>query len=79
LLADEPTGNLDTRTSFEVLALLQSLVQEQGLTIVVVTHEPDIAACAERVISMRDGRIERDVENPRPRQARQELMAAREA
>jgi putative ABC transport system ATP-binding protein len=60
LLADEPTGNLDTRTSFEVLALLQRLNRERGITIVIVTHEPDIAACASRIIWVRDGRIERD-------------------
>ena len=61
LLADEPTGNLDTRTSLEVLALLQQLNRERGITIVLVTHEPDIAACASRVITMRDGRIVSDV------------------
>ena len=57
LLADEPTGNLDTRTSLEVLALLQKLNRERGITVVLVTHEQDIAACASRVITMRDGRI----------------------
>jgi putative ABC transport system ATP-binding protein len=61
LLADEPTGNLDTRTSYEVLALLQSLNRESGITIVLVTHEPDIAACAGRVVTMRDGRVLSDV------------------
>jgi putative ABC transport system ATP-binding protein len=66
LLADEPTGNLDTRTSFEVLGLLQDLNRRSGITIVLVTHEPDIAACAGRVINMRDGRIRSDVKNQSP-------------
>lgn len=61
LLADEPTGNLDTRTSLEVLALLQRLNRERGITIVLVTHEHDIAACASRVVTFRDGRIVSDV------------------
>ena len=61
LLADEPTGNLDTRTSYEVLALLQSLNRKSGITIVLVTHESDIAACAGRVVTMRDGRVRSDV------------------
>jgi putative ABC transport system ATP-binding protein len=65
LLADEPTGNLDTRTSLEVLALLQALNQKNGITICLVTHEPDIAACAKRVITMRDGRVRTDVVNGR--------------
>jgi putative ABC transport system ATP-binding protein len=59
VLADEPTGNLDTRTSLEILALLQALGDE-GITIVFVTHELDIAAHASRVIVVRDGRIEED-------------------
>ncbi len=61
LLADEPTGNLDTRTSLEVLALLQRLNQQRKITIILVTHEHDIAACASRVITFRDGRILSDV------------------
>lgn len=61
LLADEPTGNLDTRTSLEVLALLQKLNRERGITIVLVTHEHDIAACASRVVTFRDGRVVSDV------------------
>jgi putative ABC transport system ATP-binding protein len=64
LLADEPTGNLDTRTSYEVLSLLQRLNRESGITIVLVTHEADIAACASRVITMRDGRILSDIDGP---------------
>jgi macrolide transport system ATP-binding/permease protein len=57
LLADEPTGNLDTRTSRDIMETLTALNREQGVTIVLVTHEPDIAAYARRVITMRDGRI----------------------
>ena len=63
LLADEPTGNLDTRTSLEVLGLLQALNRQNAITICLVTHEPDIAACAKRVITMRDGRVRTDVVN----------------
>jgi macrolide transport system ATP-binding/permease protein len=57
LLADEPTGNLDSRTSHEIMETLQSLNREQGVTIVVVTHEVDIAAYADRTVTMRDGQI----------------------
>ncbi|HEV7425125.1 MAG TPA: ABC transporter ATP-binding protein [Thermoanaerobaculia bacterium] len=59
ILADEPTGNLDTQTSMEVMALFQEL-NEQGITIVLVTHEPDIAVYASRIVEVRDGRIRRD-------------------
>jgi macrolide transport system ATP-binding/permease protein len=57
LLADEPTGNLDTKTSHEIMVTLQTLNRERGVTIIVVTHEPDIATYAGRVITMRDGEI----------------------
>lgn len=57
LLADEPTGNLDTRNSSEIMQTLSSLNREQGVTIIVVTHEPDVAAFADRVLTMRDGQI----------------------
>ncbi len=60
LLADEPTGNLDTRTSHEIMETLQSLNREQGVTVVVVTHESDIAAYADRTVTMRDGEIVSD-------------------
>jgi len=73
LLADEPTGNLDTRTSLEVLALLQRLNKERGITIVLVTHEHDIAACASRVVTFRDGRIQSDVTNEKPLDAAAEI------
>ena len=75
LLADEPTGNLDTRTSLEVLALLQQLNRDRGITIVLVTHERDIAACASRVVTMRDGRIVSDVVQDEPLDAAAELAA----
>ena len=61
VLADEPTGNLDTRTSVEILEIFQRLNREQGITIVLVTHEPDIATFAARVITFRDGEIIADV------------------
>ncbi|HEV2186000.1 MAG TPA: ABC transporter permease [Stellaceae bacterium] len=57
LLADEPTGNLDTRTSHEIMQTLTQLNREEGVTIVLVTHETDIAAYADRTVTMRDGRI----------------------
>ena len=60
LLADEPTGNLDSRTSEEVMALLFRMNEERGITIVLVTHEPDIAEYARRVLVFRDGKIEAD-------------------
>jgi putative ABC transport system ATP-binding protein len=60
LLADEPTGNLDSRTSVEVMEIFQKLNDEQGLTIVLVTHEPDIAQFAKRSLVFRDGKIRKD-------------------
>jgi macrolide transport system ATP-binding/permease protein len=60
LLADEPTGNLDTRTSHEIMDTLAKLNREQGVTIIVVTHEADIAAYADRILTMRDGEIVSD-------------------
>ena len=60
LLADEPTGNLDTRTSIEVMGIFQRLSEERGLTIVLVTHEPDIAEYGTRIVGFRDGRVKVD-------------------
>ncbi|MBI4331439.1 MAG: ABC transporter ATP-binding protein [Chloroflexi bacterium] len=57
ILADEPTGNLDTRTSHEIMAILQKLNQEDGITIILVTHERDIAEYTRRLVHFRDGRI----------------------
>jgi putative ABC transport system ATP-binding protein len=61
LLADEPTGNLDTKTSNEILEIFQDLNRSAGLTVVLVTHEPEIAAYARRVVTFRDGRVLSDV------------------
>jgi len=77
LLADEPTGNLDSRTSIEVLALFQEL-HAQGMTILLVTHEQDIATCAERIIELKDGRIIRDEQMPNRRSASAELQRLQE-
>ena len=60
LLADEPTGNLDSQSSEDIMAILQRLNRDEGITLVVVTHEPDIAAVTRRVISMRDGLVIQD-------------------
>jgi len=60
LLADEPTGNLDSRTSIEVMGIFQRLNTERNITIVLVTHEPDIAEYAARIIGFRDGRVRLD-------------------
>jgi putative ABC transport system ATP-binding protein len=69
LLADEPTGNLDTRTSEEIMAVVQAL-HRTGLTIVLVTHEPDIAKYAQRILSFRDGMLVGDEAVGDRRQAR---------
>ena len=57
ILADEPTGNLDSRSSHEIMAILERLNKEDGITIVLVTHEQDIAAFTQRIITLRDGQI----------------------
>jgi putative ABC transport system ATP-binding protein len=66
VLADEPTGNLDTRSSAEILALLAELNRAEGHTIVMVTHDPAAAATAQRVIFLRDGRVAGELEDPDP-------------
>jgi putative ABC transport system ATP-binding protein len=60
ILADEPTGNLDTKTSIEIMELLVRLNRESHITIVLVTHEPDIAAYSQRIIRFLDGRVVSD-------------------
>jgi putative ABC transport system ATP-binding protein len=76
ILADEPTGALDTRTSIEIMAIFQRLNRDQGITTVVVTHEPDIAAYANRNIYFRDGRLVRDEKVAQPKQAERDVAAA---
>jgi putative ABC transport system ATP-binding protein len=66
ILADEPTGNLDSRTSVEVMSIFQEL-NDNGITIILVTHEPDIAQFAKRHIVFRDGRIKTDKVNIKPK------------
>ena len=63
LLADEPTGNLDSRSSEEIMDLLQSLNTDDGMTVLVVTHDPEVASQTRRVVSMRDGKIVSDKNN----------------
>jgi putative ABC transport system ATP-binding protein len=73
LLADEPTGNLDTRTSIEVMGLFQRLNEERGITVVLITHEHDIAEYGTRIVSFRDGHIVNDRKVARRRTAAEEL------
>ena len=73
ILADEPTGALDSRTSVEVMEIFQRLNREQGITLVLVTHEPDIAAYADRVVVFKDGRIREDRPVEAPRDAAEEF------
>jgi putative ABC transport system ATP-binding protein len=73
ILADEATGNLDSRTSYEIMALMQELNGNQGKTIVFVTHEPDIASFSSRTIQLRDGRIQKDTKIEAKRSAAEVL------
>ena len=71
ILADEATGNLDSRTSYEIMALLQELNRQEGKTIVFVTHEPDIASFSSRTIMLKDGKIIKDSINTDMRSAKE--------
>jgi putative ABC transport system ATP-binding protein len=75
ILADEPTGNLDSRTSIEIMELLQRLNRERGITVLLITHEHDIAEYATRVVTVRDGRVLTDEPVTRRRDAAAELVA----
>ena len=75
LLADEPTGNLDTRTSIEVMDIFQRLNTERGITVLVITHEQDIAEYGTRIIAFRDGKIVSDTQSHVRRLAADELAA----
>jgi len=73
ILADEPTGALDSKTSVEIMEIFQHLNREKGISIVVVTHEPDIAHYAQRILTFKDGKLLTDEAVPQPRDAAQEL------
>jgi putative ABC transport system ATP-binding protein len=73
ILADEATGNLDSRTSYDIMALMQELNSQQGKTIVFVTHEPDIASFSSRTVQLRDGLIQKDYKNENVRSAKEVL------
>jgi putative ABC transport system ATP-binding protein len=73
ILADEPTGNLDSRTSLEIIGLFQALNRERNITVVYVTHEAEIASHAKRIVQIRDGRIISDITNEEPLTAEDEL------
>ena len=75
ILADEPTGNLDSRTSVEIVDILQRLNRDTGVTVVVITHEPDIAEYAQRMVMFRDGRVVKDVKIEKRRDAAVEFAA----
>ena len=74
ILADEPTGNLDSRTSVEVMEIFQRLNRERGITLILVTHEPDIAQYAGRVVVFKDGKIKKDYQVENQRDAAEELQ-----
>jgi putative ABC transport system ATP-binding protein len=73
ILADEPTGALDSRTSLEIMAIFQRLNREQGITMIVVTHDPDVATYSNRSIHFKDGRLRLDERLAQPREARRDL------
>jgi putative ABC transport system ATP-binding protein len=75
ILADEPTGNLDSRTSVEIMEILQRLNRERQITVLLITHEHDIADYATRVVTVRDGRVKSDEPVKSRRDAAAELLA----
>ena len=75
ILADEATGNLDSRTSYEIMALMQELNQQHNKTIVFVTHEPDIASFSGRTVMLRDGKVMKDSKNENLRSAKEVLSS----
>jgi putative ABC transport system ATP-binding protein len=79
VLADEPTGNLDTQRSHEIMGLLVALNRDHGITVLMVTHEPDMAAYAHRMVTFVDGHIARDAINPNPITAAPADMATSES
>jgi predicted ABC-type transport system involved in lysophospholipase L1 biosynthesis ATPase subunit len=76
LVADEPTGNLDSSNGIKILELLQTLNRESGVTLLLATHAPEIAAAADRIVALRDGRVERirEIENSRTREGRRAAL-----
>jgi putative ABC transport system ATP-binding protein len=73
ILADEPTGAVDSQTSIEILAIFQRLNRDEGITMILVTHDPDVAAYANRTIHFKDGKIQRDEVLAHPRDAQKDL------
>ena len=73
ILADEPTGALDSRTSIEIMAIFQRLNREEGMTMVVVTHDPDVASYSGRIIHFKDGKLRKDEAIAQPRDAKTDL------
>ncbi len=73
ILADEPTGALDSRTSIEIMAIFQRLNHQEGITMIVVTHDPDIASYSNRNIHFKDGRLQADERVAQPREAGKDL------
>src|SRR5699024_339661 len=77
IFADEPTGNLDSKTSRQVLLRMLEMSKKEQITFVMVTHEPSLAACADRIITILDGRVQSDVVPPEEeRIRRREALAA---
>jgi putative ABC transport system ATP-binding protein len=73
ILADEPTGALDSRTSIEIMAIFQRLNREKGITMIVVTHDPDVATYSNRSINFKDGKLQLDERRAQPREAQKDL------